>query len=171
MSTGVVNFFARGLCLAGLGICAYAFVVLQAKHQNPKHVPYCDIDAQFNCTGYLTSAHAKGFGLVGKYLGEKSPLNQPNVFYGMGTYAILLLLSFLNYLLVTRFALLVTFAAVGSVAYLNYISYFLFKQICPIEVAAGVATLLLLVVTLVKVSKLKGAGAGQKNKNKKKKQK
>lgn len=170
-NTAVVNFLSRGLCLAALGLCAYAFVVLTAKQQNPKHVPYCDIDAQFNCTAYLTSRHVKGFGLVGKYLGEKSPLNQPNPFYGLGLYAVLILLSFLNYVLVTRFALLLVFASLGVVSYINYVSYVLLKQVCPIEAALATVSLLLLLVTLVKVNKLKGAGGQTKNKNKKKKQK
>lgn len=170
-NTGVVNFFSRGLCLVGLGLCAYAFVVMTTKQQNPKHVPYCDVDALVNCTNYLTSPHAKGFGLVSKYLGDKSPLNQPNAFYGMGLYAVLILLSFVNYLLVARFALLLVFSSLSVLSYINYVSYFLLKQVCPIEAAAAVSSLLLLLVTLVKVNKLKSGASGKQSKKQKKKQK
>ncbi|KAI5716409.1 hypothetical protein M8J76_005976 [Diaphorina citri] len=159
-NTGVVNFFTRGLSLAGIGLCVYAFFVSTALQQNPKHAPYCNIDAQFNCTNYLTSKHIKGFGLVSKYLGEKSPLNQPNAFYG-----------FLNYVFVTRLVVLLSVSAVAVSGYVNYISYFGLKQICPIEVAVAASSLLLLLVSLVKVNRLNGSAGGQKNKNKKKKQK
>ncbi|KAI5694662.1 vitamin K epoxide reductase complex subunit 1-like protein 1 isoform X1 [Diaphorina citri] len=170
-NTGVVNFFTRGLSLAGIGLCVYAFFVSTALQQNPKHAPYCNIDAQFNCTNYLTSKHIKGFGLVSKYLGEKSPLNQPNAFYGLGVYAAITLFSFLNYVFVTRLVVLLSVSAVAVSGYVNYISYFGLKQICPIEVAVAASSLLLLLVSLVKVNRLNAAAGGQKNKNKKKKQK
>ncbi|KAL1451018.1 hypothetical protein WDU94_003315 [Cyamophila willieti] len=39
MSTGVVNFFTRGFCLAGIGICAYTFVYFKLSNRTQNTSP------------------------------------------------------------------------------------------------------------------------------------
>lgn len=171
-SPGVVNFFIRGLALTGIGICVYAFIAHSALQKDPKYKPFCDIDQQLNCSKVFSSSYVKGFGLAEKYLGKSSPFNQPNYVYGGATYTLIILLSFLNYVLVSRFSLLISLISLAFSAYVHYVYYFtLGKVVCPIAVAIAVVNLLLAVLTLVKVNKLKNGAGKNKNKNKKKKQK
>merc|ERR550517_2115377 len=50
-----------------------------------------------SCSKVFSSPYARGFGLVGPFLGENHPLNQSNSLYGVVFYSILLLFSLFNY--------------------------------------------------------------------------
>ena len=47
----------------------------------------CDIDETHSCSNVFNSTYGRGFGIVGKLMGdEKHPLNVPNSLYGIGFY-------------------------------------------------------------------------------------
>ena len=44
----------------------------------------CDIDESHSCTTVFNSTYGRGFGFVGKLMGdEKHPINVPNSLYGI----------------------------------------------------------------------------------------
>ena len=47
----------------------------------------CDIDENTSCTSVFNSTYGRGFGIIGKLMGdEEHPLNVPNSIFGIGFY-------------------------------------------------------------------------------------
>ncbi len=47
----------------------------------------CDIDETTPCTRVFNSSYGRGFGVIGKLMGdEEHPLNVPNSIFGIGFY-------------------------------------------------------------------------------------
>ena len=47
----------------------------------------CDIDEAIACSSVFNSTYGRGFGIVGKLMGDENhPLNVPNSVYGIGFY-------------------------------------------------------------------------------------
>ena len=47
----------------------------------------CDIDESHSCTTVFNSTYGKGFGFVGKLMGDENhPINVPNSIYGIVFY-------------------------------------------------------------------------------------
>ncbi|KAJ1532250.1 hypothetical protein ONE63_000866 [Megalurothrips usitatus] len=169
--TASVNIVLFLLCAAGVGASYYAYFVEQNVEQNEKYKAMCDINDQLSCTKVFATPYAKGFGVVGKYLGEKHILNQPNSVYGIFFYGALALLSLVNFSFIARIQLLLTFLSNGLSVYLAYLLLYVIKSICVVCVATYVINFLLFVFTIVKLRRLskKPSKKAQKSENKQKK--
>ena len=149
-----VNIFLLLLCSAGIGLSYYSYFVETAVEQNEKYEAMCDINDQISCTKVFGSKYGKGFGIVGKYLGEKHILNQPNSVYGIIFYAFLALLSLVNISFIVNVQLLLAFLSNGLSVYLGYLLMYVIKSVCVVCVATYVVNFLLLVTVYMKLSRM-----------------
>ncbi|XP_026280426.1 vitamin K epoxide reductase complex subunit 1-like protein 1 [Frankliniella occidentalis] len=159
------------LCAAGVGASYYSIFVEKALEQNEKYQAMCDINDQLNCSKVFGSKYAKGFGVVGKYLGEKHILNQPNGVYGVAFYGLLALLSLINVSFLVNIQLLLAFLSNGLSVYLGYLLLYVIKSICVVCVGTYVINFLILIFTIVKLRRIskKLSKKAQKAENKQKK--
>ncbi|KAK6060264.1 vitamin K epoxide reductase family protein [Cooperia oncophora] len=79
--------------LAGLIISMYGLYVEIRFEMDHEYSAMCDVSPLVSCTRVLTSKDSSGFGIIGPLLGEDSPLNQKNAFYGVIGYAVLAMLQ------------------------------------------------------------------------------
>ncbi|KAK3915877.1 Vitamin K epoxide reductase complex subunit 1-like protein 1 [Frankliniella fusca] len=166
-----INIILFVLCAAGVGASYYSVFVEKALEQNEKYQALCDINEQVSCTKVFGTKYAKGFGVVGKYLGEKHILNQPNGVYGIVFYALLAFLSLVNISFLVNIQLLLAFLSNGMSVYLGYLLVYVIKSICVVCVATYVINFLILVFTIVKLRRIsrKLSKKAQKAENKQKK--
>ncbi|KAK6025697.1 vitamin K epoxide reductase family protein, partial [Ostertagia ostertagi] len=82
--------------LAGLIVSLYGLYVEIRFEMDHEYSAMCDVSSLVSCTRVLTSKYGSGFGIVGPLLGEDSPFNQKNAFYGVIGYAILALIQLSN---------------------------------------------------------------------------
>lgn len=98
------------LCLVGLLISVYGYIVETSSHEDPSYTPSCDVNTWISCSKAINSKcgfievrvaffyktsfcrFGRGLGLLGEVLGENHWANQPNVVYGIFTYSFLFLL-------------------------------------------------------------------------------
>ncbi|EGD83579.1 hypothetical protein PTSG_04186 [Salpingoeca rosetta] len=132
--------------LAGVGVCAFALYV---EHEATTHEDYkapCDISEHMSCTRVFTSQWGRGYGIIAPLLGEDSPLNMPNPYYGILFYVALLVKE----LVLPRSRVLdlmcfaATLVAVGMCAYLAYILAFVLEDFCAVCVSSYVINAALL---------------------------
>lgn len=170
--TTSVNVILFLLCGLGVGASYYAFFVENAVEHNEKYQAMCDISEEVSCTKVFATKYARGFGVVGKYLGEKHILNQPNSVYGMIFYVTLALFSLINLSFIVNIQLLLTLASNGLSIYLGYLLLYVIKSICVVCVATYLINFLLLVFTVIKLRRIskklsKKAQKAEANKQKK----
>lgn len=160
------------LCAAGVGVSYYAYFVENNVEHNEKYEAMCDVNEHISCTKVFASKHAKGFGIVAKYLGENHILNQPNSVYGIFFYAFLAILSLINNSFVSNIQLSLSFISNCLSMYLGYLLMYVIKSLCLVCVATYAINFLIFITTIWKLKKLakkSTAKRGQKSENTKQK--
>jgi len=70
--------------LAGIALSGYAYFVEYQLEKEPGYKAMCDIDESHSCTTVFNSTYGRGFGIVGKLMGDENhPVNVPNSLYGI----------------------------------------------------------------------------------------
>ncbi|XP_055617366.1 vitamin K epoxide reductase complex subunit 1-like protein 1 [Toxorhynchites rutilus septentrionalis] len=140
-----------GLSLAGFLLSLYTSYVEIRVERDHSYQAMCDISERVSCTKVFSSAYGRGFGIVGDLLGDDSPLNVPNGFYGIFYYFLVAGLAFSNSILVTKLAsYLIALSNLLSI-YLAYLLYFVLEDLCLVCVATYGVNLISLIVALQKV--------------------
>lgn len=141
--------------IIGLLLSCYGFYVETEMEKNHDYKAMCDINEAVSCSKVFASEYGKGFGIVGKILGENSALNLPNPVYGMFFYGFMALVSFkqcANSSKVQRF--LSILSNILSV-YLAYLMYFVIQYLCVLCVALYMVNALLLYYSIQKFNAIK----------------
>merc|ERR1719370_854960 len=96
-----------------------------------------------SCSKVFSSPYARGFGLVGPFLGESHPLNQSNSLYGVVFYSILLLFSLFNYRFLATLQMIMSATSIVVSCYLAYILHFVLQDFCVVCVSTYAVNMLL----------------------------
>ncbi|XP_011874956.1 PREDICTED: vitamin K epoxide reductase complex subunit 1 [Vollenhovia emeryi] len=144
------------LCVIGLGLSYYAYVVETRKEQDDSYVAMCDISENVSCTKVFASEYGKGFGLLPK----DTVFNIPNSIYGLAFYTLVAVLSMIN-----NHACSATVVVLGILSnicsiYLAYILYVL-KDICIVCVSTYIVNA---AITFLAVKKFRRLAAGDTHK-------
>jgi len=158
---GCNRFFNIVLSLAGIGLSAFALYVEKKMEEDENFVPMCDISEEISCSVVFSSKYARGFGLIGPYLGEEHPLNQPNPVYGVAFFSIMAFLSLFNRRFIATLQVLLSLASCAMSCYLGYLLHFVIKSVCLICVATYAVNFLLFVFSICKRRMLKGSVSRQ----------
>jgi len=159
---GCTKFFNIVLSLTGIGLSAYALYTEIKMEQEEDFVPFCDISEEISCSTVFSSQYARGFGLIGDYLGEDHLLNQPNPVYGIAFFSLMTFLSLFNRKFIATLQILLSLASVAMSCYLGYLLVFVIKSICVICVATYGVNFLLLVFSICKRRALRTPKVQQK---------
>jgi len=138
------------LCLLGVGVSYYGYIVETTKEKDESYQPLCDISEHVSCTKAFMSRYGKGFGLLPK----DSPLYLPNSIYGIIFYTIVASLSLFNHYWNT---VLMLIAAIGSNLFSIYLArvLYLLEDLCVVCVSTYVINALVLVLTIRKLREIK----------------
>ncbi|CAL9699059.1 unnamed protein product [Knipowitschia caucasica] len=136
------------LCVLGFILSIYALHVELSKENNPEYRAMCDLGQYVSCSKVFTSRWGRGFGLVQIFVGQESPLNQPNSVLGIIFYSLQLGLGLASS---PRSAVLLVLASWVSVAgslYLASILFFVLGDFCMVCVSTYVINFALLFTNL-----------------------
>ncbi|XP_065173512.1 vitamin K epoxide reductase complex subunit 1-like protein 1 [Atheta coriaria] len=166
-AVGVINFLLTFSCFCGLALSIYAYTVELQASVNENYEAMCDISEHMSCSKVFTSQYGKGFGFIGKLLGEKSPLNVPNSLVGIMAYSLLATLAQSNSLFITKMSYVLVLVSNLFSLYFAYILYFVLYDFCVVCVSTYVVNFLNMCLTLLKLKKLdKAAKVDSKKKRK-----
>jgi len=136
--------------LAGIALSGYAYFVEYQLENEPGYKAMCDIDESHSCTTVFNSTYGRGFGFVGKLMGDENhPINVPNSLYGIifySTLGVLFLLGSNSRFLVSFQFYMLILANCMSV-YLGYLLYAVLKTICVVCISTYGVNFMLLVLT------------------------
>ncbi|XP_052868147.1 vitamin K epoxide reductase complex subunit 1 [Anopheles cruzii] len=141
------------VCLSTVGfvLSLYtSYVEVRAEHDR-SYRAMCDISERISCTKVFTSSYGRGFGIVGKLLGQQSPLNVPNGFYGIFYYFLVAVLSFSDQLRIARINSWLILASNGVSLYLAYLLYFVLQDLCLVCLTTYAINLISLTLSLQKI--------------------
>nr|ABF18247.1 vitamin K epoxide reductase complex subunit 1 [Aedes aegypti] len=139
-----------GLSFAGFLLSLYTSYVEIRAERDHSYEAMCDISERISCTKVFTSPYGRGFGLVGPLLGEDSPLNIPNGFFGIFYYFLVAGLSFSNSIRLTRpTTYLIGLSNLMSI-YLAYLLYFVLEDLCIVCVSTYAVNLVSLILVVQK---------------------
>ncbi|KAJ9579478.1 hypothetical protein L9F63_024415 [Diploptera punctata] len=139
------------VCLIGLILSYYAYVVETNKEHDEKYEAMCDISEHMSCSKAFMSPYGKGFGLVRHIFGEHSILNQPNSLGGMLFYCIVIALNVVNTVQATKMMLGLAVISNFASVYLAYILYFVLYDFCVICVSTYIVNFVNLFLINVKL--------------------
>merc|ERR1712061_16258 len=142
------NFVGILLYIIGVGLSSYAYYVEYQLENQPGYKALCDIDESHSCSSVFNSTYGRGFGIVGKLMGNDShPLNVPNSIYGIVFYSLMGMLFILgsNYRYLVSFQFYMLIVANCMSIYLGYLLYAVLKTLCVVCISTfGVNLMLLL---------------------------
>ncbi|XP_072312157.1 vitamin K epoxide reductase complex subunit 1 [Eucyclogobius newberryi] len=136
------------LCVLGFILSIYALHVELSRESNPDYRAMCDLGQYVSCSKVFTSRWGRGFGLVQIFVGQDSPLNQPNSVLGIIFYTLQLGLGLS---LSQRAAVVLVLASWVSVAgslYLASILLFVLGDFCMVCVSTYAINFALLFTNL-----------------------
>jgi vitamin-K-epoxide reductase (warfarin-sensitive) len=88
------NFYIRVASIVGLVTALYSYYVKIKFNRDPKnYTALCDFNEHMSCSRVVSSKYGRGFGIVGKILGEQSALNISNSILGSIFYLVQFALS------------------------------------------------------------------------------
>ncbi|OXU26926.1 vitamin K epoxide reductase complex subunit 1 isoform X2 [Nasonia vitripennis] len=137
------------LCLIGVGVSYYAYVVETAKEKDKDYQPYCDISEHVSCTKAFMSEYGKGFGLIPK----DSQFYLPNSLFGIVFYTTVASLSLFNNYWNTALMLIVSIISNLFSIYLSRILYLL-EDVCIVCVSTYVLNALIMILSLRKIREI-----------------
>jgi len=154
MSLGIINLGLRMSSFVGFALAVYAYIVETSKEDDPNYVAMCDINEHMSCSRVFTSKYGRGFGLLYHMVGKDSVLNQPNSVGGMIFYTMMVVLSYLDSVPITK--MLVGFSLVSNMCsiYLAGILYFVLHDFCVVCVSTYVVNAINLALTIMKLKTL-----------------
>uniref|UniRef100_A0A224Z3R9 vitamin-K-epoxide reductase (warfarin-sensitive) n=1 Tax=Rhipicephalus zambeziensis TaxID=60191 RepID=A0A224Z3R9_9ACAR len=91
-----LKIFNAVVCVVGVVVSVYAYVVETRAEEDPKYSPMCDLSPNVSCTKAFNSEYGKGMGLLQRFVGNDSVLVQPNSVYGIIFYVTVLICGMLN---------------------------------------------------------------------------
>lgn len=159
----------RNLALAALVgtlISSYGFYVEHRVESNENYEAMCDISEKISCTKVFSTEYGKGFGVVGKVLGEDSALNVPNGVFGLIFYTTILVTAFSKCGKVAEVQKWMAVASNLLSVYLAYLLYFVIQNLCVVCVGLYIVNGFLLVFSSHKVEALKAKREAEKQKTK-----
>ncbi|XP_063706332.1 vitamin K epoxide reductase complex subunit 1-like protein 1 [Culicoides brevitarsis] len=138
--------------LLGTLISAYGSYVELTLEENENYEAMCDISEKISCSKVFSTEYGKGFGIVGKVLGEDSILNVPNGLFGLVFYPFFLVTAFIKCGKVARAQKWMALTSNFLSVYLAYLLYFVIQNLCVVCVALYIVNAFLLVFSWQKVA-------------------
>lgn len=141
--------------IIGLLISVYGFYVETNMEKDHDYKAMCDINEAVSCSKVFASEYGKGFGIIGKILGENSALNVPNPVYGMFFYGFMALISLVECANVSKVQRFLSLISNILSVYLAYLLYFVIQYLCVVCVALYVVNAFLLYYSIQKLNAIK----------------
>ncbi|KAB0793543.1 hypothetical protein PPYR_13163 [Photinus pyralis] len=141
--------------LCGLGLSFYSYMVELSVEQDENYVASCDFSEHMSCTKAFKSEYGKGFGILGRVVGEDSVFNVPNSLYGILFYSFMATVAFSDSTLTTTIALGATILSNCSSVYFASILIFVLKDLCLVCVTIYVINLINLILIYIKWNRLR----------------
>lgn len=136
------------LCVLGFVLSIYALHVELSRERNPDYRAMCDLGQYVSCSKVFTSRWGRGFGLVQIFVGQDSPLNQPNSVLGIIFYSLQLGLGLSLSQKAAVFLVLASWVSVAGSLYLASILVFVLGDFCMVCVSTYVINFALLFTNL-----------------------
>lgn len=136
------------LCVFGFVLSIYALHVELSRERNPDYRAMCDLGQYVSCSKVFTSRWGRGFGLVQIFVGQDSPLNQPNSVLGIIFYSLQLGLGLSLSQKAAVFLVLASWVSVAGSLYLASILVFVLGDFCMVCVSTYVINFALLFTNL-----------------------
>lgn len=150
-----INKLLTLVCLCGVGLSIYAYMVEVNFENNINYKPLCDISPGISCSRAFKSEYAKGLGgLIGKdtwilgFLAEKE-----NSLFGILSYSLFATLSLSNSLFINNVLVFLFILSILMSIYFAYVLYIL-QTICVVCVATYVTNILGLYLSYLKKTEL-----------------
>lgn len=144
------------ICMVGILLSVYALYVELKKEKDPKYTATCDISEHMSCSKVFTSKYGKGFGLLPHILGEKSPLNLPNGFFGIIYYSLCCITGFSNNRNLVKLQVLFGIAGIVMAVYLAYILYFILYDFCVVCVTTYALNVVIFILSVIRLNHVEG---------------
>ncbi|EFN77177.1 vitamin K epoxide reductase complex subunit 1-like protein 1 [Harpegnathos saltator] len=136
------------LCVIGLALSVYIYIVGYNKKQDPSYKALCDISETISCTDVLSSEYSKGFGIIPKSCFLRL-YEVPNFVFGIIFFTVTLIISLKNSYASSVALLVLGIISILSSVYLAFILYKL-EKICIVCVSTYVVCTLLMYHSLKK---------------------
>ncbi|KAJ0060220.1 hypothetical protein NL108_004075 [Boleophthalmus pectinirostris] len=136
------------LCFLGFVLSIYALHVELSRESNPDYRAMCDLGQYVSCSKVFTSRWGRGFGLVQIFVGQESPLNQPNSVLGIIFYSLQLGLGLSLSQRAAVFLVLASWVSVVVSLYLASILVFVLGDFCMVCVSTYAVNFALLFINL-----------------------
>jgi len=133
------------LGLLGIGISYYSIVVNYNKLRDPTYRALCDISESIRCSNVLTSSYSKGFGILGSFLQESSPLLQSNGVYGLFMYTAFMITCIYPSRFLAKVQLIFAIVSCVVTIYLGYILFAVLEEACVVCMSSYLVNFLLLI--------------------------
>lgn len=140
------------VCILGVLVSVYAYVVETRSEEDPKYAPMCDLSPHVSCTKAFNSSYGKGLGLLQRFVGKDSVLVQANSVYGVVFYVTVLICGAFDGRYWDRLHLALCILSNITSVYLAYILYFILYDLCVVCVTTYVCNALLLVGSIYRPS-------------------
>jgi len=132
------------LSAIGFALAYYSVYVSATKSKDPNYRALCDISEQVRCSKVFSSSFGKGLGVVGKVVGENSPLYQSNGVYGMGMYVAFTICSLFPFHFFAKLQVILGVIANIVSCYLAYILFIVLNDVCVVCIGTYIIGFLLL---------------------------
>ncbi|XP_014468210.1 PREDICTED: vitamin K epoxide reductase complex subunit 1-like protein 1 isoform X2 [Dinoponera quadriceps] len=136
------------LCVIGLALSVYAYIVESNKELDASYAALCDISETISCSAVLNSEYSKGFGITSKSCILRL-CEVPNCVFGIIFFTAMSIMSLKN-----SYAFSVAILALGTASVLTsvYLAFILYKlkTICLVCVSTYVVSALLMHYALKK---------------------
>lgn len=147
-----LKIFNAVVCLLGVLVSVYAYIVETRAEEDPKYAPMCDLSPNVSCTKAFNSAYGKGLGLLQRFVGSDSVLVQPNSVYGIIFYVTVLICGMFDGSRWDKLHFILCILSNITSVYLAYILYFVLYDLCVVCVTTYVCNALLLIGSWIRPS-------------------
>ncbi|KAK5640872.1 hypothetical protein RI129_009419 [Pyrocoelia pectoralis] len=141
--------------LFGLGLSFYSYIIELSVEMDENYVASCDFSEHMSCTKAFKSEYGKGFGILGRLLGNDSVFNLPNSLYGILFYSFLATVGFSDSTFTTTIALGATVLSNCASVYFASILIFILKDLCVVCVTIYVINFINLILVYIKLGRLR----------------
>ncbi|XP_011500209.1 PREDICTED: vitamin K epoxide reductase complex subunit 1 [Ceratosolen solmsi marchali] len=148
------------LCLQGVAICYYAYVVETNKVKDKEYQPLCDVNEYVSCSKAFMSEYGKGFGLIPK----DSPFHLPNSIFGIIYYTLVASLSLFNNYWNTALMLIMSVIWALFSIYLARILYLL-QSICLVCISTYILNALIMILSIKKIREINQVSSKKRKTN------
>ncbi|XP_050700933.1 vitamin K epoxide reductase complex subunit 1-like [Eriocheir sinensis] len=149
-----IRYGMMAVSCVGIMLSTYALHVEVAKETDKSYQAMCDISTHVSCSKVFTSRYGRGFGLIGKLLGEDHILNQPNSIFGILFYCIVIILGEAKSFKLAKFQFGLVASSNFMSMYLAYLLYFVLSDFCLVCVSTYIVNIFLTVLAFKRLSAL-----------------